>query len=390
MAETIMMPQLGESVTEGTINRWLVRIGQKVNKYDPLCEVTTDKVTAEIPSIVSGTISEIIAQEGETVNTGGLICLIVTDDEAVLSVPDERQQPVSVQVSGTADAVIAEQGMNQIYSPAVWQLIQQHGLDPSRLAGTGYSGRLTRQDVLDYIEKEKQSAATEMISVSPIRSSIAKRMAQSKHEIPHAWTMIECDVTNLVQYRHAIKDDFKKAEDVPLTYFPFFLKAVADALKEFPIVNSQWAGDHIVVNKEIHLSVAVATDQALFAPVIPHADQKDIAGLARALHELVRKAREGKLTLNDLSGGTFTVNNTGSFGSVLSAPIINPPQAAIVTFEAIVKRPAIVDRILVERDKVNICLSLDHRILDGWVCGRFLQSVRQKLEGYGPGTKLYE
>ncbi|MEF3306765.1 dihydrolipoamide acetyltransferase family protein [Paenibacillus sp. GYB003] len=401
MAESITMPQLGESVTEGTIVRWLVRVGEQVNKYDPLCEVTTDKVSAEVPSVLSGIVTEIVASEGETVEAGAVICRIEADSGSAESADAGQEALLSAMAdSGLGEAVPAR--TEPVYSPAVWKLIQEHGLDPSRLQGTGRSGRITRSDVLEFLERGAPSAAVssagaapsprglsetdETIPVTPVRKAIAQRMTQSKREIPHAWMMLECDATNLVRARQAIKDEFLRTEGIALTYFPFFLKAVAESLKEFPIVNSQWAGDRIVLRKEINLSIAVAADRALFAPVIRNADRMDITGLARAVHGLARKAREGRLTADDLSGGTFTVNNTGSFGSVLSAPIINYPQAAILSVEAIVKRPAIVERMLVERDKVNICLSMDHRILDGWVCGQFLQHLRQKIEGVGPDT----
>ncbi|GIP18630.1 lipoamide acyltransferase component of branched-chain alpha-keto acid dehydrogenase complex [Paenibacillus montaniterrae] len=366
MAESITMPQLGESVTEGTIIRWLVQIGDKVKQYDPLCEVTTDKVTVEVPSVTSGVITEIVVSEGDTVQVGAVICRIETAE----------------------------------FSPAVWKLIQEHGLDSSQLKGTGRFGRITRNDVMEFLEKRgalvedmgspsEQGELEEKVPVTAVRKAIARRMSQSKQEIPHAWTMIECDVTSLVQFRNEIKEQFQRTEGVALTYFPFFMKAVTEALKEFPILNSQWAGEHIILKKEINLSFAVAADRALYTPVIRNADRMDIAGLARTVHQLARKARAGSLTIEDVSGGTFTVNNTGSFGSVLSAPIINYPQAAMLTFEAIVKRPALVDGMLVEIDKVNMCLSMDHRVLDGWVCGQFLQRIRNRLESFGTGTDLY-
>lgn len=233
------------------------------------------------------------------------------------------------------------------------------------------------------------AAGDQAIPVTSVRKTIANRMVQSKHDAPHAWTMVEVDVTNLVQYRNQIKHEFKKNEGLNLTFLPFFIKAVVESIKEFPMMNSQWAGDRIIVKKAVHISIAVATDDALFVPVIKDADQKNILGIAKAIDELVRKSKEGKLTLEDMSGGTFTCNNTGSFGSVLSAPIINQPQAAILSMEAIVKRPVVIENMIAIRDMVNLCLSLDHRILDGLVCGRFLQSVKQKLEGYGADTKLY-
>ncbi|MBP1965646.1 dihydrolipoamide acetyltransferase family protein [Paenibacillus aceris] len=410
MAEKIVMPQLGESVTEGTISKWLVNIGDKVKKYDPVCEVITDKVNAEVPSFFSGTISEIVVQEGETVAVGALICCIAVKDHAI--------SPVET----------TQAAMNQHYSPVVLKLALENNLDLSCVEGSGVDGRITRKDILEILQGKRQGVAAlipkveppskpsqpietareipkpsisvdavnstlnqadETIPVTAIRKTIANRMLKSKQEIPHAWMMVECDVSNLVRYREQIKEDFKKKEGIHLNYLPFFIKSVVEALKEFPTLNSQWAEDHIIVKKAVHISIAVGTDRALFVPVIKDADQKSIYGLAKAVNELVKKTKEGSLTLEDITGGTFTVNNTGSFGSVLSAPIINPPQVAILSVEAIVKRPIIIDNMIAVRDMMNICLSLDHRVLDGLVCGRFLKRVKQNIEGYGMETRLY-
>ncbi|WP_088835183.1 dihydrolipoamide acetyltransferase family protein [Paenibacillus tyrfis] len=430
MAENIVMPQLGESVTEGTISKWLVNIGDQVKKYDPVCEVITDKVNAEVPSTFSGTISEIVVQEGETVAVGTLICRIAVDGQAITQV--EYKPSAAAQDQGAAD-VTTQAATSPRYSPAVLKLAQDNNLDLSRMEGSGAAGRITRKDILDILQGKRQAVATvpkaeppskpsqpiqsvqsardipkpsvpvdtlsavhsplnqadETIPVTAIRKTIAERMVKSKQEIPHAWLTVECDVTNLVRYRDRIKEEFKQKEGIHLTYLPFFIKSVVEALKEFPTLNSQWADDHILVKKAVHISMAVATDQALFVPVIKNADQKSIFGLAKAIDELVKKAREGRLALEDITGGTFTVNNTGSFGSILSAPIINPPQVAILTVEAIVKRPIVIDNMIAVRDMMNICLSLDHRVLDGLVCGRFLKSVKQKIEGYGTDTGLY-
>ncbi|KPV60609.1 branched-chain alpha-keto acid dehydrogenase subunit E2 [Paenibacillus sp. A3] len=430
MAEKIIMPQLGESVTEGTISKWLVNIGDKIKKYDPVCEVITDKVNAEVPSTFSGTVSEIVVQEGETVAVGTLICRIAVEEQAIT--PVESKTSAAAQDQG-ADDVITQAAMSPRYSPAVLKLAQENNLDLSRMEGSGAAGRITRKDILDILQGKRQAAAApvpkaeppspskppqpvqsardipqpsvsvealsavhsplnqtdETIPVTAIRRTIAERMVKSKQEIPHAWLMVECDVTNLVRYRDRIKEEFKQKEGIHLTYLPFFIKSVVGALKEFPILNAQWAGDHMIVKKAVHLSMAVATDQALFVPVIKDADQKSIFGLAKAVDELVKKAREGRLALEDITGGTFTVNNTGSFGSVLSAPIINPPQVAILSVEAIVKRPIVINNMIAVRDMMNICLSLDHRVLDGLVCGRFLNRVKQKIEGYGMETGLY-
>jgi 2-oxoisovalerate dehydrogenase E2 component (dihydrolipoyl transacylase) len=226
------------------------------------------------------------------------------------------------------------------------------------------------------------------VPVTAVRRTIAQRMVQSKHEAPHAWTMMEVDVTGLVQLRERLKNDFKKREGVSLTFMPFFIKAVVDTLKEFPYLNSVWAGDKIILKKRINISIAVATDDALYVPVIHDADEKSILGLAKEVHRLAEKTRAGKLELKDMTGGTFTVNNTGSFGSIQSMPIINYPQAAILSFEAIVKRPVVKDNMIAVRDLMNICMSLDHRILDGLMAGRFLKRVKERLEAWGPNSEI--
>lgn len=324
--------------------------------------------------------------------------------------------------------------MKRRYSPAVLRLAQEHNIDLEKIEGTGAGGRITRKDVLRVIEsgqvdavkaeKAKQEAAPQQapaaeaartatapvsapavsdgkptagitleegdqeVPVTSVRKTIAQRMVQSKHEAPHAWTMMEADVTGLVQLRNKLKDEFKKREGVSLTFLPFFIKAVVDSLKEFPYLNAVWGGDKIILKKRINISIAVATDDALYVPVIKDADEKSILGLAKEIHRLVEKTRSGKLSLEDLQGGTFTVNNTGSFGSIASMPIINHPQAAIISMEAIVKKPVIFNDMIAVRDRVNLCLSLDHRILDGLMAGRFLQAVKKRLEAYGPDTQI--
>lgn len=435
MATKVLMPQLGESVTEGTISKWLVQVGDRVNKYDPLAEVTTDKVNAEVPSTVSGRITEIVVPEGETVAVGTLICYIEEEGAGSAEAAPETASPAASAASapqvqaGQAPAQPAAPkatGAKQRYSPAVMRLAQEHNIDLSLVKGTGAEGRVTRKDVLAFIQSGGAAAAASFaapvsaqaiteaaptpaqpaapqpaqpaisvaqgdveIPVTPIRKTIANRMVQSKHEAPHAWTMVEVDATNLVNFRNSVKDEFKKKEGINLTFLPFFIKAVVEALKEFPMLNSTWAGDKIIVRKAINISIAVATDDALYVPVIKDADQKSILGLAKAIEDLATRTRAGKLTMDDMTGGTFTVNNTGSFGSIQSVPIINHPQAAIMSVESIVKRPVIVNDMIAVRHMVNLCLSLDHRVLDGLICGRFLQSVKQKIESIGPDTKLY-
>mgnify|MGYP001218920555 CR=1 FL=1 len=475
----IVMPQLAESLVSATIERWLKQPGDTVEKYEPICELITDKVNAELPSTVSGKLVKILAEEGQEVEVGKPICLMEVEAEgeaeaeeagpaaAAVGEAAAAGQPASggVAAYGAGARQHAAAGsapadgqrrppaapfdpaapMRHRYSPAVQRLAAEHGIDLSRIAGTGLGGRITRKDVLaaiasgaagaaavvtsapaaaavapqaapiatpaasiaapfsapagpapsriPLIEVDEEGAVNHereyFIDVTPIRNTIAKNMRQSVREIPHAWTMVEVDITNLVKLREKIKDEFRKNEGINLTYLPFVIKAVVGAIKEYPIMNSVWGEDKIIVKRDINISIAVGSVDSLYTPVIHNADQKTITGLAHEIHNLVRKTREGKLTLADMQGGTFTVNNTGTFGSVLSYPIINYPQAAILTLESIVKRPVVIDDMIAIRSMVNLCLSFDHRILDGVICGLFHQKVKEILESYGPDTKIY-
>ena len=418
--EQIKMPQLGESVTEGTISKWLVSVGDKVNKYDPLAEVMTDKVNAEVPSSFTGVIKELIAAEGDTLAVGEVICTIEVEGSAERDAAAQETK-TTVEMVPVSEA---DQSSKARYSPAVLKLSQEHGINLSLVSGTGAGGRITRKDLLKMIESgnipagdeaPKRSAIEQVretsaapapaaitaapsinipvetgdieIPVTGVRKAIAANMLRSKHEAPHAWTMIEVDATNLVEYRNSLKDEFKKKEGFNLTFFAFFVKAAAQALKEFPQINSMWAGDKIIQKKDINISIAVATEDALFVPVIKNADEKTIKGIAREISELAVKVRTGKLRSEDMQGGTFTVNNTGSFGSVQSMGIINYPQAAILQVESIVKRPVVMNNgMIAVRDMVNLCMSLDHRVLDGLVCGRFLQRVKEIVENTSKAT----
>lgn len=412
--EQIKMPQLGESVTEGTISKWLVSVGDMVNKYDPLAEVMTDKVNAEVPSFFGGIIKEIIAEEGAVLAVGEIICTIeVEGGETVSESPVETTKSDSNQTVDTKTTKQDDHSNKKRYSPAVLRLAQENEIDLEQVHGTGAGGRITRKDLMQLIESgtfpksgdvtqqdvptsnvpvlEQSPKQTQLqtiaslpgdieIPVTGVRKAIAANLVKSKQEVPHAWMMMEIDVTNLVEYRNSIKNEFKKKEGFNLTFFAFFVKAVAHALKEFPQINSMWAGDKIIQKKDINLSIAVATDDSLFVPVIKAADEKTIKGIAREITDLANKVRSGKLTSSDMQGGTFTVNNTGSFGSVQSMGIINYPQAAILQVESIVKRPVVINGMIAVRDMVNLCMSLDHRVIDGLICGRFLARVKEILE----------
>lgn len=405
MTIDIVMPQLGESVTEGTISRWLKKPGDEVEEYEPICEVETDKVNTEIPSLYIGKMGKILAEEGQTIAVGEVICQmeVESDNTTQTDKNDEAGQAAKPENED-------ETSMKHRYSPAVLRLAQENKIDLEKLTGSGKGGRITRKDILLAMENKthevstpakKSSAPVEKkreipleilaedktVPVSSIRRTIAERMVKSKTEIPHAWTMMEADVSGLVALRNKYKDDFA-ANGIPLTFMPFFIKATVDTLREFPYVNSVWAEDKIILKKDINISVAIAANDALYVPVIHQADEKNIFGMARSLQHLIHKTRNGNLGIADTQGGTFTVNNTGSFGSIASQPIINQPQVAILSFESIVKKPVVIEDMIAIRNRMNLCLSLDHRVLDGLTAGQFLARVKERLESYQVNTAL--
>ncbi|GKU76451.1 hypothetical protein L3i20_v208480 [Paenibacillus sp. L3-i20] len=244
-------------------------------------------------------------------------------------------------------------------------------------------------DSIRQLEVKTNSNPENFITVTPIRRTIAMRTLQSVREIPHMLFTTEVDVTNLVTLRSRLKNDFRQKEGVNLTYLSFFIKTVVNAIKEFPLINSVWAVDQIIVKHDINISLLIGTEDSVLAPVIKTADQKKIAEIALEIDQLTQKARSGKLTLNDTQNGTFTINNTGAFGSILSFPTINYPQAALLTIESIVKKPKVVDDMIAVRSVANICLSIDSRIMEGQIAGPFLQRVKEDLEAYHVGTEIY-
>ena len=410
----IELPHVGESVTEGIIGRWLVSPGDRVEKYDPLVEVITDKVNMEIPSPATGTMSKILAQEGETVLMGTVIAEMEVEGEQAHDVPTETAAavepstidrlgvlvegvaPVGPTGSGSVTASAPTDGSpepRQRYSPAVRRLAEQHGINLAVISGTGVGGRVTRADVQAHLDAGASAPDSgeqdeERVPLTPVRRMIAQNMVRSSTEIPQAWSSVEVDVTRMVALRESVKDDFRAREGVNLTYLAFILSAVAAALKENPLLNSSWDEDAIIVKRRIDIGIAVAAPQGLVVPVIRRADRLTVTELARAVDRLSEKARAGKLAIEDVRDGTFTVNNTGVLGSVVSRALVNPPQAAILTTEAIVKRPVVVGDAIAIRSMMNIGLTFDHRIVDGAEAGAFSTSVKRLLEEVGPDSRV--
>lgn len=473
MAQLIELPHVGESVVEGTIGKWLKQPGDRIERYDPLVEVVTDKVTMEVPSPVAGELLRIIAQEGETVPMGAPIAevedgsgpatgaspaasmttasppapapttappapptptsYLITDarpvgptgGSAVEAQSQEEGEAAAEPASATAAPPVVvrevdqdrespgERAPNRL-SPAVRRLAAEHSLDVDRISGTGMGGRVTRNDVLRFLEQQAvavptaapatapsavapapaampttPSADEERVALTPVRRMIADAMVRSVTQIPHAWSMVEVDITKLVGLRNRERDRFRAREGVNLTYLPFALKAVASALKDNPTMNASWGDDCIILKRRINLGIAVAAPSGLVVPVIHDADRLSISGLAHAVADLSERARGGTLRLEDVQGGTFTVNNTGALGSVLGGPIINHPQAGILTTEAVQQRPVVISNAIAIRWMMNLCLSFDHRINDGAESGAFMQSVKDRLEAMDGDTPIY-
>jgi 2-oxoisovalerate dehydrogenase E2 component (dihydrolipoyl transacylase) len=524
MATTIKMPQLGESVTEGTIERWLVKEGDTVEQYDPLFEVVTDKVNAEVPAETGGTITKILVPDGETVAVGTPVAEIDAEGGAAAAEPqseapaaeeapaeaaaaaeepaqpeaaadagaeaveEQEQAPAAAEAPAEPDAAPAPQGEPQQatpepspqpaaaaqapatqeprpsdgngaatrMTPAVRRLVREHGIDIAQLSGSGAGGRVTRDDVLAFIDKgataatpaepaapaaqaqaqveavapaaaEQPQAAAQAPASAPVqaqqqataaapaagpkppsvpapsggdvelpltqmRKGIAKKMTQVKQTVPHAYTVVEVDMTNVVKWREANNMAFKAREGAALSYVTVVVKAVTETLRKHPTINSQFADDKIILKQAMNIGIAVAVDNGLIVPVIHNADQLSISGVNARVRDISSRAQAGKLRLDELQGGTFTVNNTGWFGSVSSMPIINAPEVAILSMEAIVKRPRVIEvdgaDVIAIRHMMNMTCSFDHRVLDGAQVGFFLADVRRFLEEWDANTPV--
>ncbi len=385
MSVTVTMPEVAETIVEGTITRWLKRPGDPVERYESIAEIVTDKVTLELPSPAAGFMGELLVAEGDTVTVGTPIAILQAESDV-----DSTSRPAPDTQDPAKNAADPSVNSRQArHSPLVRRLAEEHGIDLSSVRGTGAGGRITKADVLQAAEKRGAGNGASGGALDPVRRAIAQRMAQSAHDIPHAWTVMEVDVSGLVALVKGLKEEFRSREGVNLTYLPFILQAVASTLRSAPEVNSSWQDDRIVLKEDINLGIAVARDKGLIVPVLKNADRKTVAELTRDANSLIEKARDDKLGPADVQGGTFTVNNTGALGSVLSMPLINPPQAAIMTTEAIIKRPVIIgDDAIAVRSMMNLCLSFDHRALDGDQAIRFLARVKGLLEEIGADTKV--
>lgn len=415
----LIMPNVGEGVTEGTVTKWLKREGDDVALDEPVVEIETDKAVAEIPSPFAGRLAKILVPEGDTVPIGTPLAEFAAaagapeaHERAAAATVESPAAPAAMSAAPTKGAPEpVEARRTGRYSPVVLQLASEQNIDLALVRGTGIDGRVTRQDVQRYIENPAAhtapppegagvvgvqpgapatiagppqvdvQGAPDIIRLTATRRTIAAHMLESHRTIPVAWMMVEADVTGLVSLRARVKDDFERREGVKLTYLPFFIQAVVAALKAHPRLNATYTDEGIRQHPDVHLGIAVATESGLLVPVLRNAADLPLAGIARETARLAAGAHARRLTLDELRNATFTLDNTGAFGSIASQPIVPVGQVAIITTEAIRRelRPA-GDELFGVRSLINLCISFDHRALDGAEAGRFMQAVKERLE----------
>ena len=432
MSNQIIVPSLGESVTEATVSKWLKQVGEKVDSDEPLVELETDKVNVEVPSPLAGTLTSIKVKEGDTVEVGALLgeikegkidskkiiktspselkkesytppkkskkTKIKENKEEVLTLTKDSREENSEQTL-ILDTLAEENTIEKKeekyippktrknLSPAVRKIVEENNIDLSNVEGTGKSGRISKGDLINLMGNIPQPSKRkithgpeERVKMTRLRVTIAKRLKESQDNAAMLTTFNEVDMHNIMQMKEDYKEDFKKKYSVKLGFMSFFVKASVVALKNFPAVNAEISGDHITYKNYYNISIAIGTDRGLVVPVLKNADELSFADIERNIFLLSEKARRGKITINDLQGGTFTISNGGIYGSMLSTPILNPPQTGILGMHNIVERPIVKDGNIIPRPIMYLALSYDHRIIDGKEAVSFLKTVKECLE----------
>jgi pyruvate dehydrogenase E2 component (dihydrolipoamide acetyltransferase) len=442
MRVDVVMPQMGESIAEGTITRWMKQVGETVQRDEPLFEISTDKVDAEIPSPSAGTLVEIKNQAGETVPVNQVVAVLETEAGAAAAAPAPKAAepkaeakpapaaapappkpaaPAPAPAAAPATpptpapaASAAESAEGSFVSPVVRKIAAEHGVDPAQVPGTGAGGRVTKKDIQDFVAKGGRpapapapapsapaapkaapapapaapavtfpaGARTERQAMSPMRKKIAEHMIESRRTSAHVHSVFEVDMTRVVSLRSKYKGLYEERHGTKLTLTPFFVKAACDALRAWPILNSSVEGNEVVYRKDLNIGVAVALDWGLIVPVVRNADQLSIAGLTMKVNDLAERARTKKLVPDEVQGGTFTITNPGIFGGLFGLPIINQPQVAILGIGGIEKRPVVIDDAIAIRDRMYMSMSYDHRVVDGAVADQFLAHVKKVLQEF--------
>jgi pyruvate dehydrogenase E2 component (dihydrolipoamide acetyltransferase) len=418
MPTNVIMPQMGESVAEGTITKWYKKPGERVDRDEPLFEISTDKVDAEIPSPAAGVLTQILVKENETVAVNTVVGVIDGEGAAVapaapgeVGVPAPQPAPSAAppapSVAAGPGAIPAmpppaafpegaEAGEIRT-SPLVRRIAREQHVDLSQVKGSGLGGRVSKKDILDFIERRGSGVAapeaphvtpapvtfegpTQVVPMTPMRRQIAEHMVASKRTSAHVYTVVEVEMTRVVATREHSKDEFERRHGIKLTFTPFFVRACVEAIKELPIINSSVDDTNIVYMRDVNIGIAVALEHGLIVPVIKRADEMNFLGIARAVQDLADRARTRRLSVEDVQGGTFTITNPGSFGGLFGLPIINQPQVAILGVGAIEKRPVVRDDAIAIRQMVYLSISYDHRVVDGAVAEQFMGKIKKILE----------
>jgi 2-oxoglutarate dehydrogenase E2 component (dihydrolipoamide succinyltransferase) len=425
MPTNVIMPQMGESIAEGTITKWMKKVGEHVDRDEPLFEISTDKVDAEIPSPAAGVLTQILAQENQTVGVNTVVAIIDGEGaavsapasaEAAAPPPEAAAPPTALSAAAPsapapAPAAPSERGEAEDIrtSPLVRRIAREHNVDLTQVKGSGLGGRVSKKDILDFIEQQSAgraattpqpvaapvpppaaqkiapvtfTGATQVVPMTPMRQKIAEHMVASKHTSAHVYTVIEVEMTRVVATRERFKAEFEHRHGIKLTFTPFFVRASVEAIKESPIINSSVDGTNIVYKRDVNIGIAVALENGLIVPVIKRADEKNFLGLARSVQDLADRARAKRLSVEDVQGGSFTITNPGSYGGLFGLPIINQPQVAILGVGAIEKRPVVRDDAIAIRHMVYLSISYDHRVVDGAVAEQFMGRIKKVLENW--------
>jgi 2-oxoglutarate dehydrogenase E2 component (dihydrolipoamide succinyltransferase) len=415
MSTNVIMPQMGESIAEGTITKWMKKVGERVERDEPLFEISTDKVDAEIPSPAAGILTQILVKENETVAINTVVAVVDGEGAAAATASKpaaapapqkqapsaalpEKDEPIATRTDESEDEDVRT-------SPLVRRIAKENNVDLNDVRGSGLGGRVNKKDLLDYLDQRPASAPaastpapapprhaapapinftgeTQVVPMSPMRQKIAEHMVMSKHTSAHVYTLVEVEMSKVVATRERYKKEFEERNGIKLTFTPFFVRACVEAIKELPIINSSLDGTNIIYKRDVNIGIAVALENGLIVPVIKRADEKNFLGIARAIQDLADRARTKRLNVEDVQGGTFTITNPGSFGGLFGLPIINQPQVAILGVGAIEKRPVVREDAIAIRHMVYLSVSYDHRVIDGAVAEGFMGRLKKSLENW--------
>ena len=404
MKHNMLMPKLGESITEGTVLKWLKSVGDKIEKDETILEISTDKVDSEIPATHSGTLVEILAEEGDVIEVGKVIAVIESESSGELEVveePEAESEEIAFDVEEKKEVKPKQSDKSgRFYSPLVLNIAAQNNISMAELnaiEGSGQNGRVRKQDLLKYLEEREtppvnapveSSGEVEIIPMNHIRKSIAKHMVQSKQTSAHVHLYTEADMNNIYKIRERENPNFKKNKGYGLSYMPFITEAVVKALKKFPILNASIDGDNIIVKKYFNIGIAVAVDDGLIVPNIFNADRYSLSQLAVIINDLSLRARNRKLKPDEVLNGTFSLSNFGVYGTTIGFPIINQPQSAILGIGAIKKRAVVINDAIAIRPIIYLALTIDHRLIDGAMGAQFLEYIKELLESYSSDLEL--